>query len=70
MQKRLLSVREAAQQLGVSTATMYKLFKAGKLMSVTINRARRVEADELNAFIVRSRQECYGNQAAQHADQT
>lgn len=53
MDKVLLSVDEAAESLSVSRATLYRLFAAGALPSVTVGRSRRVQVKALNAFIRR-----------------
>ena len=52
---RLLSVRELAARLGVSTATIYGLCHRGELAHVRISNAYRVHPDDLDRFIDRKR---------------
>jgi len=47
----LLSVREVAAQLGVCTATVYRLFDRGELPHVRILDSLRVAPDDLRGFI-------------------
>jgi excisionase family DNA binding protein len=47
----LLTVREVAGRLNVSTATVYKLANSGKLPHVRVANAIRVEPSDLVAFI-------------------
>jgi excisionase family DNA binding protein len=47
----LLSVREVAAQLGVSTATIYKLVEKGDLPNVRVANAIRVAPRDLARFI-------------------
>jgi len=49
----LLSVRDVASRLNVSTATIYKLCAAGKLAHVRVLGAIRVAPVDLAAFIER-----------------
>ncbi len=46
-----LSVRQVAQLLGVSTATVYRLCTSGDLQHFRISNAIRVSADDLAAFL-------------------
>ena len=48
--ERLLSVREVATRLGVSTATIYKLCERGELVHVRVLNAIRVRPADLSAF--------------------
>ncbi|MCK8503239.1 helix-turn-helix domain-containing protein [Myxococcus fulvus] len=48
---RLLTVREAAERLGVCRATVYRLCERGELPHVRISNAVRVEAEALEKFI-------------------
>jgi len=50
---RLLTVREVAARLAVSTATVYSLCERGQLRHVRVSNAIRVEPAELDAFIAR-----------------
>jgi excisionase family DNA binding protein len=49
--KALLSVRQVAQLLGVSTATVYRLCERGDLKYFRISNAIRISADDLSAFL-------------------
>jgi excisionase family DNA binding protein len=51
----LLSVREVAARLRVSTATVYKLVEAGELPHARIGAAIRVDAEDLAAYVARRR---------------
>ncbi len=46
----LLTVEEAAQQLGIGRTLMFKLVKAGEIASVTIGRLRRVPASAVREY--------------------
>jgi excisionase family DNA binding protein len=48
---RLLTVREVAERLSVSTATIYTLCERGELAHVRISNAIRIEPAGLEAFI-------------------
>ncbi len=48
---RLLSAREVALQLGVSTALVYRLVDAGRLTHVRVSNAIRVRREDLEAFL-------------------
>jgi excisionase family DNA binding protein len=48
---RLLTVREVADRLAVSTATVYALCERGELAHVRISNAIRIEPTGLEAFI-------------------
>ncbi len=51
----LLTVRQVAERLGVSTATVYKLCDRGELPHVRISNAIRMVPADLAAFVARSR---------------
>ena len=51
----LLSVREVAAVLGVSTATVYVLIERGEIVHVRVSNAIRVSAAALATFAKRSR---------------
>jgi excisionase family DNA binding protein len=51
----LLSVRQVAKRLNVSTATVYKLCERGELMHLRVSNAIRVTQDNLAAFTARQR---------------
>lgn len=59
----LLSVEEAATQLGVSRSTMYEIIKSGEIETVKVGRLRRVPADAIDAYIAT----VTGREAAPHA---
>src|SRR5437660_249854 len=52
---RLLTAREVAERLGVSTATVYALCEHGELVHVRISNAIRVAPADLEAFIASGR---------------
>jgi excisionase family DNA binding protein len=52
----LYPVGEVAIQLGVSERTVYRLMDSGELVSVYVIDSRRVEHDQLIAYIARQRQ--------------
>lgn len=47
----LLTVREAASQLGLGRSHVYKLIMAGEIRSILIGRSRRVPAQGLDQYI-------------------
>ena len=49
---RLLTVREVAERLAVSTATVYALCERGEIRHVRVSNAIRIQPDDLEAFIV------------------
>ena len=52
---RLLRAAEVAEQLGVSTATFYKICQSGELPHVRIIDTIRVRPGDLEAFLARNR---------------
>ena len=52
---RLLSVREVAARLGVSTAIVYRFYELGELAHVRISNTYRVRPSELERFITERR---------------
>ena len=56
---RLLRIGEAAQFLGVSRTTMYRLMHSVQLKTVRIGRSVRVALEDLEAFVERQREERY-----------
>ncbi len=52
----LLSVREVARRLGVSTASVYKLCELGELAHVRVSNAVRVAPADLEVFLSRNRE--------------
>jgi excisionase family DNA binding protein len=51
----LLSVREVARRLGVSTATVYRLCEHGELAHVRVSHAIRIFSRDLHAYIAEIR---------------
>ncbi len=49
---RLLTVRDVARVLGLSTATIYRLCKTGELLHLRVANAVRVHLNDLRAFLV------------------
>ena len=54
--QRLLSPREAAQVLGISTRTLWDLKGRGEIPCVKIGRSVRYARADIEAFIARNRQ--------------
>ena len=53
--ERLLTVREVARRLAVSTATIYALCERGQIRHVRISNAIRIELAKVEAFIAGQR---------------
>ncbi|HZW03973.1 MAG TPA: helix-turn-helix domain-containing protein [Anaerolineaceae bacterium] len=53
----LLDAAGVAERLGISLALAYRLMQQGQLPAVRINRAVRVRAEDLEAFILENRSE-------------
>lgn len=51
MARQLLTAAEVADQLRVSTMTIYRLIRSGELPAVRVGRNYRVRADELAAYL-------------------
>ncbi|MFC0116000.1 helix-turn-helix domain-containing protein [Kibdelosporangium aridum] len=49
----LLTVEEAAKQLGIGKTKAYELVRSGDLESVQIGRLRRIHVDAINAYAAR-----------------
>jgi excisionase family DNA binding protein len=49
----LLTVEEAAEQLGIGKTTAYALVRSGELESVLIGRLRRIHVDAVTAYASR-----------------
>ncbi|MCM0677535.1 helix-turn-helix domain-containing protein [Micromonospora phytophila] len=47
----VLTIEEAAQQLGIGRTTMYALIKTGQIRTVTIGRLRRVPTFCLDEYV-------------------
>jgi excisionase family DNA binding protein len=56
LKRALLSVRQVAELLGVSTATVYRLCERGDLQHFRISNAIRVSVNDLSAFLAEQRQ--------------
>ena len=50
-----LSTREAADQLGITTRTLYRLIDGGQLPAYKFGRVIRLKESEVDAFVERSR---------------
>jgi len=51
MVQRLLTAAEVADQLRVSTMTIYRLIRSGELPAVRVGRNYRVRAEELETYL-------------------
>jgi excisionase family DNA binding protein len=51
MDDRLLTAHEVADQLRVSTMTIYRLIRRGELPAVRVGRNYRVRSSELDAYL-------------------
>jgi excisionase family DNA binding protein len=51
MDDRLLTANEVADQLRVSTMTIYRLIRRGELAAVRVGRNYRVRAGDLEAYL-------------------
>jgi excisionase family DNA binding protein len=51
--ERLITVREVAARLGVSPASVYKLFQCGELHGLRIGAALRFSLQMINEYITR-----------------
>ncbi|MEU8227094.1 helix-turn-helix domain-containing protein [Kribbella sp. NPDC048915] len=60
----LLTVEQAAQQLGVGRTTLFALLKSGELESIPLGRLRRIPAECITEYINRLRVAARENQAA------
>lgn len=47
----LLTVREAAREIAVSKAQMYRLLQAGEIESVKIGRSRKIVRESLVQYV-------------------
>lgn len=52
----LLTVEQAAEQLGVSRTTVYGLIKDGRIEAVRVGRSRRVPNEALTAYVTSLRE--------------
>ncbi len=59
---RLLTVRETAARLSVTTATIYALCERGELPHIRVSNAIRISPEDLAAFIGRSRRQSIQSQ--------
>ena len=55
--KDLLTVDEAAHKLSLGRTKIYELMDAGEIRAIRIDRARRIPAEEIPAFIARKLKE-------------
>jgi len=47
----MMTVREAAEKMSVSTKTVYRLMGSGQLRKVKIGRSTRISEDDLNGYL-------------------
>jgi len=52
---RLLSIKEAAAILGISTWTLYHWCLMGRFPSIKLGRLRKISQDDLRSYIEKSR---------------
>lgn len=53
MDKLLLTPPEAAMMLGIGRTKLYELIRSGELVSITIDRARRIPKVAAEAYVAR-----------------
>lgn len=53
MSKRLLTLADAGDYLGISRARMYQLVKAGEVKSVHVGKLHRIAVEELDVYVSR-----------------
>jgi excisionase family DNA binding protein len=51
----LVSLEEACRMLGLGRSKVYELVLGGELPSVRIGRARRIDVDDIRAFIAQAK---------------
>lgn len=51
----LLTVEEAARRLSIGRSLMYELIRDGEIATIGIGRLRRIDPDELRAFVSRAK---------------
>lgn len=70
-----LSTRAAAEQLGITTRTLYRLIDSGQLPAYKFGRVIRLKQDEIEAFVQSARivpgelEHLYGESAAGERDE-
>ena len=64
-QRLLLTVSEAAQQLGIGRSLLYVLLADGQVESIHVGRLRRIPTDALATYV--DRQRCNSRNAADRA---
>ncbi|WP_031470165.1 helix-turn-helix domain-containing protein [Sciscionella sediminilitoris] len=60
----LLTVEEAAHQLGIGRTSMYDLVRKGAIESVRIGNLRRIPTEAITAYVQRLTEQQQQNQAA------
>ena len=55
MERDILTMKEAAEYLRVSRATMYKIIESGGLPAYKVNGTLRFEFSEIKAYIAKNR---------------
>lgn len=64
----LLRIGVAAERLGVSRRTLYRLIDAGEIAAVPVRRSRFIPADEIDRFLQRLRDEAETKRQAARAE--
>lgn len=52
----MLSINEAADVLGITRATVYRLLRTGELQSVRVGKRRKFRPEDLDAYLERNRE--------------
>lgn len=63
MADKLITVKEVAERLAVSSRTVYRLIESGDLPSIQVGpKSRRVSEADLEAFLVKAKQKNLGEE--------
>ena len=55
VRRRWLSTGEAAQELGITPRTLYRLIDTGRLAAYRLGRVIRIESDDLHSYLQSTR---------------